>query len=482
MRDEDAGKDARGPTPKTTARLFCALASAAARRHVTGLMSKTSPTVGIVSLGCPKALVDSERILTQLRAEGYEISGSYDGADVVIVNTCGFLDSARQESLDAIGEAISANGKVIVTGCLGAEGNLIRDRHPKVLAVTGPQQYESVVQAVHQAVPPMHDPYVDLVPPQGIKLTPRHYAYLKISEGCNNRCSFCIIPKLRGDLVSRPIRDVLYEAERLVASGVRELLVISQDTSAYGVDLKYATSLYRGQKVPARFLDLARELGKLGAWVRLHYVYPYPHVDQVIPLMAEGTVLPYLDIPFQHASPSVLKAMRRPAAQEKTLERIRRWREQCPDLTLRSTFIVGFPGETDEDFEMLLAWLDEAQLDRVGCFKYEPVSGAASNAIEPWVDEEVVDQRWHQFMERSQRISAARLQRKIGRTIPVLIDEVSKSGIVGRSKGDAPEIDGTVQLAPSRGVRVGDIVDAKIDSASDYDLHGAVIGRTRLQA
>jgi ribosomal protein S12 methylthiotransferase len=438
-------------------------------------MSKSQPTVGIVSLGCPKALVDSERILTQLRAEGYEISGSYDGADVVIVNTCGFLDSARQESLDAIGEAIASNGKVIVTGCLGAEGDLIRQQHPKVLSITGPHQYESVVQAVHQVVPPSHDPYLDLVPPQGIRLTPRHYAYLKISEGCNNRCSFCIIPKLRGDLVSRPIREVLYEAERLVAAGVRELLVISQDTSAYGVDLKYAPSLYRGREVPTRFLDLARELGTLGAWVRLHYVYPYPHVDQVIPLMAEGKVLPYLDIPFQHASPTVLKAMRRPASQEKTLERIRKWREICPDITLRSTFIVGFPGETDADFEMLLEWLEEAQLDRVGCFKYEPVQGADSNTIADWVDEEVMDERWHRFMEMSQRISAARLERKVGRTLPVIIDEVSKAGLVGRTQGDAPEIDGVVRLAPAKGVRAGDIVEATIDSASEYDLEGRVL-------
>jgi ribosomal protein S12 methylthiotransferase len=438
-------------------------------------MSKSQPTVGIVSLGCPKALVDSERILTQLRAEGYEISGSYDGADVVIVNTCGFLDSARQESLDAIGEALAANGKVIVTGCLGAEADLIRQQHPKVLSITGPQQYESVVQAVHEVVPPSHDPYLDLVPPQGIRLTPRHYAYLKISEGCNNRCSFCIIPKLRGDLVSRPIREVLYEAERLVAAGVRELLVISQDTSAYGVDLKYAPSLYRGREVPTRFLDLARELGNLGAWVRLHYVYPYPHVDQVIPLMAEGKVLPYLDIPFQHASPTVLKAMRRPASQEKTLERIRKWRSICPDITLRSTFIVGFPGETDADFEMLLEWLDAAQLDRVGCFKYEPVKGADSNAIADWVDEEVMDERWHRFMELSQRISAARLARKVGRSMPVIIDEAGKAGLVGRTQGDAPEIDGVVRLAPAKGVRAGDIVEATIEAAGEYDLEGRVL-------
>jgi ribosomal protein S12 methylthiotransferase len=331
------------------------------------------------------------------------------------------------------------------------------------------------VQAVHEVVPPSHDPYLDLVPPQGIRLTPRHYAYLKISEGCNNRCSFCIIPKLRGDLVSRPIREVLYEAERLVAAGVRELLVISQDTSAYGVDLKYAPSLYRGREVPTRFLDLARELGNLGAWVRLHYVYPYPHVDQVIPLMAEGKVLPYLDIPFQHASPTVLKAMRRPASQEKTLERIRKWRSICPDITLRSTFIVGFPGETDADFEMLLEWLDAAQLDRVGCFKYEPVKGADSNAIADWVDEEVMDERWHRFMERSQRISAARLARKVGRSMPVIIDEAGKAGLVGRTQGDAPEIDGVVRLAPAKGVRAGDIVEATIEAAGEYDLEGRVL-------
>src|SRR5215813_6270121 len=350
------------------------------------------PKVSFVSLGCPKALVDSERIITRLRAEGYELARKHQGADLAIVNTCGFLDSAKAESLGAIGEALAQNGKVIVTGCMGAEPEKILERHPGVLAVTGPQQYESVVAAVHEALPPRHDPFLDLVPPEGIKLTPRHYAYLKISEGCNNRCTFCIIPRLRGDLVSRPAAEVMREAERLVAAGVKELLVISQDTSAYGVDLKYATSTWRGSDLPAKFLDLARALGDLGVWVRLHYVYPYPHVDDVIPLMAEGKLLPYLDVPFQHASPDVLKRMRRPAAQEKTLERIRRWREICPDLTLRSTFIVGFPGETDADFEMLLDWLDEAELDRVGCFRYEPVKGAPANDLAALVPNEVKDE------------------------------------------------------------------------------------------
>ena len=361
--------------------------------------SMSVPRVSFVSLGCPKALVDSERILTRLRAEGYEIARKHDGADLVVVNTCGFLDSARDESLKAIGDALSENGRVIVTGCLGAEPDVIRERHPNVLAITGPQAYESVMAAVHEAAPPAHDPYLDLLPPQGVKLTPRHYAYLKISEGCNNRCSFCIIPALRGDLVSRPIGDVLREAERLATAGVKEILVISQDTSAYGVDIKYQPSLWKDREVRAKFLELARELGELGSWIRMHYVYPYPHVDEVIPLMAEGKILPYLDIPFQHASPAVLKNMRRPAHQEKTLERIRRWREQCPDLAVRSTFIVGFPGETEEDFEMLLDWLDEARIDRAGCFKYEPVRGARSNDLGlEQVPQEVKEARWHRFM------------------------------------------------------------------------------------
>src|SRR6187431_161252 len=374
------------------------------------MQQATAPKVSFVSLGCPKALVDSERIITRLRAEGYELARKHDGADIVIVNTCGFLDSAKQESLSAIGDAMAENGKVIVTGCMGAEPEQIEQAYPGVLSITGPQQYESVLDAVHRALPPAHNPHLDLVPPQGIKLTPRHYAYLKISEGCNNRCSFCIIPKLRGDLVSRPANDVLREAEKLVTAGVKELLVISQDTSAYGVDIKYAASRWKDRQVRAKFFDLARELGTLGAWVRLHYVYPYPHVDDVIPLMADGIVLPYLDIPFQHASPDLLKRMKRPAAQAKTLERITRWREICPSLTIRSTFIVGFPGETEADFEMLLDWLGEAQLDRVGCFKYEPVAGAVANDLAAPVPDEVKDERWNAFMQRQQAISAKRLK------------------------------------------------------------------------
>ena len=437
-------------------------------------MSKDAPVISFVSLGCPKALVDSERIITQLRAEGYEMSRRHDGADVVIVNTCGFLDSAKAESLDAIGAALNENGKVIVTGCMGAEPEQIRERFPEVLSITGPQQYESVVAAVHQAVPPAHDPFVDLVPPQGIKLTPRHYAYLKISEGCNNRCSFCIIPKLRGDLVSRPAADVLREAERLVKAGVRELLVISQDTSAYGVDIKYATSIWRERKVRAKFLDLTRELGSLGAWVRLHYVYPYPHVDDVIPLMAEGSVLPYLDIPFQHASPTILKAMRRPAAQAKTLDRIARWRQICPDLAIRSTFIVGFPGETEEDFEALLGWLAEARLDRVGCFEFEPVAGAAANGLPDAVPDDVKEQRWHRLMKLQQTISAKNLARKIGRRVQVLVDESSGRTAKGRSVWDAPDIDGAVHLTGRLPIRVGEIVTARIERADPYDLFGRV--------
>ena len=436
-----------------------------------------APKVGIVSLGCPKALVDSERILTRLRAEGYEISGSYDGADVVLVNTCGFLDSAKQESLDAIGEAIAENGRVIVTGCFGVEEKRIRAAHPAVLAVTGPHQYEAVVNAVHEAAPPRHDPFIDLVPEQGIRLTPRHYAYLKISEGCNNRCSFCIIPALRGDLVSRPAGDVLREAEKLVKAGVKELLVVSQDTSAYGLDIRYAESNWRDRPVAARFLDLARELGSLSAWIRLHYVYPYPHVDQVIPLMAEGKVLPYLDIPFQHAAPNVLKAMKRPANQEKVLDRIRGWRRQVPDFTLRSTFIVGFPGETEADFQHLLDWLTEAEIDRLGCFKYDPVEGAAANAIAESVPEAVKEERWHRLMAHQQAISARRMQAKIGREIDVLIDEVDEDGAVGRSAADAPEIDGSVYLSDATGINVGDFVRVKVEQAEDYDLWGEAVGR-----
>jgi ribosomal protein S12 methylthiotransferase len=437
---------------------------------------ENAPKVSFVSLGCPKALVDSERIITRLRAEGYELSRKHDGADLVIVNTCGFLDSAQAESLDAIGTAMAENGKVIVTGCMGAEPEKILARYPNVLTITGPQQYESVLDAVHLAVPRPHDPFVDLVPPEGIKLTPRHYAYLKISEGCNNRCSFCIIPKLRGDLVSRPAADVLREAEKLVNAGVKELLVISQDTSAYGVDIKYAASPWKDREVRAKFFDLAQALGDFGVWVRLHYVYPYPHVDEVISLMAEGKVLPYLDIPFQHASPAVLKRMKRPAAQEKTLERIHRWRETCPDLTIRSTFIVGFPGETEDEFAAMLDWLDVAQLDRVGCFRYEPVAGAASNALGDLVAKEVKEERWHRFMQRQQKISARRVKRKVGTRQQVIIDEVGPSVAKGRSKGDAPEIDGTVYVASRRPLRVGEIATVKIDRADDYDLHGTAVG------
>jgi ribosomal protein S12 methylthiotransferase len=432
--------------------------------------------ISFVSLGCPKALVDSERIITRLRAEGYELAREHSGADLVIVNTCGFLDSAQAESLAAIEAAIAENGKVIVTGCMGAEPEKITAKHPGVFAITGPQQYESVLEAVHRAAPPAHDPYVELIPPQGIKLTPRHYAYLKISEGCNNRCTFCIIPKLRGDLVSRPAADVLREAERLVDAGVKELLVISQDTSAYGTDIKYASSRWKDREVRAKFLELARELGEFGIWVRLHYVYPYPHVDDVIQLMADGKVLPYLDVPFQHASPAVLKRMRRPAAQEKTLQRVRAWRQACPDLTIRSTFIVGFPGETENDFAELLAWLSEAELDRVGCFRYEPVAGAVANDLGAPVPDEVKEQRWHRLMAHQQAISQRRLKRKVGRREKVLIDEVGPTGAKGRSKADAPQIDGTVHVTSRRPLRVGEIATVRIERTDAYDLHGAVVG------
>lgn len=428
------------------------------------------PRVGVVSLGCPKALVDSERILSKLRADGYEISPDYAGADVVVVNTCGFIDSAKEESLDAIGEAMAENGRVIVTGCLGGQEDLIRGSHPDVLAVTGPHQYEAVVDAVHAAVPPVANPFVDLVPPEGLRLTPRHYAYLKISEGCNNACSFCIIPSLRGKLASRPAAHVLTEAERLVNAGVKELLVISQDTSAYGVDLKYAESKWKGNPVRAKFYDLAEALGSLGVWVRMHYVYPYPHVDDVIPLMAEGKILPYLDIPFQHAAPDVLKAMRRPAHQEKTLERILKWRSICPDLAVRSTFIVGFPGETDDDFEVLLQWLREARLTRVGCFKYENVDGAASNTLGAHVPEEVKQERWQRFMETAQEISQSVMADKVGRTIDVLVDEVDGEGAIGRSVWDAPEIDGSVFLNGDTDAKPGTLVRARVNHADHYDL------------
>ncbi len=438
---------------------------------------KTGGRVGFVSLGCPKALVDSERILTQLRLEGYEVSPTYDGADVVVVNTCGFIDSAKQESLEAIGEALAENGRVIVTGCMGGDEAAIRAAHPGVLAVTGPHQYEQVVAAVHQwaPAPAAHDPFVDLVPPQGIKLTPRHYAYLKIAEGCNHKCTFCIIPDLRGRLVSRPVGEVLDEAERLVKSGVRELLVISQDTSAYGVDIKYRTGFWQGRPLKSNLLELCQALGDLGAWVRLHYIYPYPHVDALIPLMAQGRILPYLDIPFQHASPGVLKAMQRPAHQERTLERIRAWREQCPDLVLRSTFIVGFPGETDADFELLLDWLHEAQLDRVGCFRYEAVAGARANALPGAVPEAVKEERWHRLMAAQQEISAARLQRRVGRVLDVLIDGRDEDGVVGRSAADAPDIDGLVHVEIPTGMATpapGDRVSVLIEDADDYDLFG----------
>lgn len=433
-----------------------------------------APKIGIVSLGCPKALVDTERILTQLRSEGYEMSPNYEDANVVIVNTCGFLDSAKKESLEAIGEAMHANGKVIVTGCMGAEPEQITKEYPKVLAVTGPQQYEAVVNAVHAVAPPIHDPYVDLVPPQGIKLTPRHYAYLKISEGCNNRCTFCIIPKLRGDLVSRPIIQVMAEAERLVKAGTKEILVISQDTSAYGIDMKYQAYPYKNRTVRTKFIDLCRELGELDAWIRLHYVYPYPHVDEVMELMNAGKVLPYIDIPFQHASPAVLKNMRRPAHQEKTADRILSWRKACPELTVRSTFIVGFPGETDEDFEFLLQWMKEVQLDRVGCFKYEAVTGAESNKIANHVPEELKEERWHRFMELQQGISTERLKLKVGKTIPVIIDSMADKGFIGRSQGDAPDIDGVVHVT-GKDLKQGDIINVKITKSDEYDLFGKAV-------
>jgi ribosomal protein S12 methylthiotransferase len=431
-----------------------------------------APRVGLVSLGCPKALVDSERIMTKLRADGYDMSPDYAGADVVLVNTCGFLDSAKAESLEAIGEAIAENGRVVVTGCMGKEADLIRERFPQVLAVTGPQQYEEVVAAVHEAAPPVPSPFIDLVPEAGLKLTPRHYSYVKISEGCNHRCAFCIIPSLRGDLVSRRPDAVLREAEKLVAAGTKELLVISQDTSAYGVDLRHKAWPWKGSEVRAHMTDLAREMGKLGAWVRLHYVYPYPHVDNVIPLMAEGTVLPYLDIPFQHASPKVLRAMRRPANDAKVLQRIREWRAQVPDLAIRSSFVVGFPGETEEDFTYLLGWLEEAQLDRVGAFKFEAVEGAAANALPDPVPEDLKQERYERVMALSARISAEKLARKIGSTIEVLIDAVDEDGATGRSKADAPEIDGEVHLRDAGGLEPGDIALARVEDADEHDLYG----------
>ena len=432
--------------------------------------TRRTPKIGFVSLGCPKALVDSERILTQLRAEGYAVASDYASADLVVVNTCGFIDSAIDESLDAIGEALEQNGKVVVTGCLGANPARILERHPRVLKVTGPHAYDDVLAAVHQHLPPKHDPFLDLVPPQGVRLTPRHYAYLKISEGCNNKCSFCIIPDLRGKLASRRIDDVLREAERLVHAGVRELLVISQDTSAYGSDLRYAPATWQGAEYETRFIDLARGLGSLGVWVRMHYVYPYPHVDAVLPLMAEGKILPYLDIPFQHGSPTVLKRMKRPAAAEGTLDRLREWRRVCPDLVLRSTFIVGFPGETEAEFEELLAWLDEAQLDRVGAFKYSPVEGARANDAGAHVDPAIQEERLARFMERAQRISAARLATRISREETVLVDGIEDGTAIARSRGDAPEIDGVVRVKKGAKLAVGEFARVRITGADAYDL------------
>jgi ribosomal protein S12 methylthiotransferase len=434
-----------------------------------------TPRVGFVSLGCPKALVDSERILTKLRAEGYDLSPTYQDADLVVVNTCGFIDAAVEESLDAIGEALRENGKVIVTGCLGVREDEIRTKHPAVLKITGAHAYEEVVAAVHENLPPLHDPFVDLVPPEGIKLTPHHYAYLKISEGCNHRCTFCIIPSMRGDLVSRPIGDVMSEAERLAEAGVKELLVVSQDTSAYGVDLKYRTGFWNGHPLKTKFHDLAKALGQLGIWVRLHYVYPYPHVDDVIPLMAEGNILPYLDIPFQHSSERILKLMKRPAATEDVLARIDRWRTLCPDLTLRSTFIVGFPGETEEDFEHLLGFLEEAQLDRVGCFAYSPVTGATANDLPDPVPEELKEERLARFMEVQARISAERLQARVGGRETVLVDEVVEEGAVARSRADAPEIDGQVFIDGATHLNVGQFVDVIIEEADEHDMWGALV-------
>ncbi|HLF39614.1 MAG TPA: 30S ribosomal protein S12 methylthiotransferase RimO [Burkholderiales bacterium] len=434
------------------------------------------PKVGFVSLGCPKALVDSERILTQLRAEGYRVSPTYEEADLVVVNTCGFIEAATDESLDAIGEALSANGRVIVTGCLGAKGDIVRKTHPAVLAVTGPHATEEVMRAVHEHLPRPHDPYTSLIPPQGIKLTPAHYAYLKIAEGCNHRCTFCIIPSMRGDLVSRPIGELMQEAENLVKAGVKELLVISQDTSAYGVDVKYRTGFWRGRPLRTRMTELARALGELGAWVRLHYVYPYPHVDEVVPLMADGRLLPYLDVPFQHASRRILRLMKRPANAEDNLARIRRWREVCPDITLRSTFIAGFPGETEAEFEELLAFLEEAQLDRVGCFAYSAVDGAAANALPGPVPEDVKQERRARLMTLQEEISAQRLQRRVGSTLAVLVDEVKADDAIARSSADAPEIDGVVHVAPDPGLRAGEFATVRVTRAGTHDLWAQVVG------
>jgi ribosomal protein S12 methylthiotransferase len=433
------------------------------------------PKVGFVSLGCPKALVDSERILTQLRAEGYLISPSYQDADLVIVNTCGFIDSAVDESLDAIGEALSENGRVIVTGCLGAKGDIVRQTHPRVLAVTGPHATEEVMQAVHAHLPQPHDPFVSLIPPQGVRLTPAHYAYLKIAEGCNHRCTFCIIPSMRGNLVSRPVGDVMQEAQNLVRAGVKELLVISQDTSAYGVDIKYRTGFWGGKPLKTRMTDLARALGEFGVWVRLHYVYPYPPVDEVIPLMADNKILPYLDVPFQHASPRILRAMKRPASAENNLERIRSWRAACPDITLRSTFIVGFPGETEAEFEALLAFLEQAQLDRVGCFAYSPVEGAAANKLADAVPDTIKEERRARFMQLQEKISTARLAHKVGKTLSVLVDEVTANGAIARSSADAPEIDGQVLIAKPAKLKAGDFARVRVTQSDAHDLRAEIV-------
>jgi ribosomal protein S12 methylthiotransferase len=452
----------------TAARKKAAKASPERVRRAPALAAP--PAVGFVSLGCPKALVDSERILTQLRAEGYLVSPSYDGADLVVVNTCGFIDEAIRESLDAIGEALAENGKVIVTGCLGAKGDIVKRAHPRVLAVTGPHATAEVMRAVHEHLPQPHDPFTSLVPAQGVKLTPPHYAYLKIAEGCNHRCTFCVIPSMRGDLVSRPIGDVLREAQNLVRAGVKELLVISQDTSAYGVDVKYRTGFWHGRPVRTRMTELARALGELGVWVRLHYVYPYPHVDEIVPLMAEGKLLPYLDVPFQHASPRILKLMKRPADAEDNLARIRRWREILPDITIRSTFVVGFPGETAAEFEELLDFLKEAKLDRVGCFAYSPVDGAAANSLPGAVPESVKQERRARFMELQAEISAGRLARKVGKTLSVLVDEVGAEGALARSSADAPEIDGLVHVGPAPGLRAGEFARVRITRTDEHDL------------
>ncbi len=436
---------------------------------------KAPPKVGFVSLGCPKALVDSEQILTRLRAEGYDIVPDYDGADLVVVNTCGFIDAAVAESLDAIGEALHENGRVIVTGCLGAKGDVVMATHPQVLAVTGPHATEEVMLAVHQHLPKPHDPYVDLVPPQGVKLTPRHYAYLKISEGCNHRCTFCIIPSMRGDLVSRPIADIMREAENLAAAGVKELLIVSQDTSAYGVDVKYRTGFWNGKPVKTKLYDLAKALGELGIWVRLHYVYPYPSVDELIPLMAEGKILPYLDVPFQHASSRILKLMKRPASAENNLERIRAWRAICPDITIRSTFIAGFPGETEAEFEELLQFLEEARLDRVGCFAYSPVEGATANALPGALPDEVREERRQRLMELQEDISTQRLERRIDQVIQVLVEEVDEEGAIARSQGDAPEIDGLVHITNGEHLEVGEFAMVRVTDCDVHDLYAEVV-------